>query len=223
VGGCERCGRLDSTLRGSTFTYTISVILMTFRRGAGGIYCSSCRKKEGLKYTLLSAVFGWWGFPWGPIYTLQAIGRNSSGGIQDRELNAQILQAVAAELMERGDQAAAITALEESLRLNDDGSARQALWSLKGELASESAPALEGSAVSLDSASRAPTVFVPGALVRTGHGSAQLYEHPESSGEPVATLNSETAVVTRTHAGWVELQVPGGSSGWVDAAAIELA
>jgi hypothetical protein len=65
--------------------------------------------------------------------------------------------------------------------------------------------------------------FGPGALVRTGNGSAQLYERPDSSGEPVATLNSETAVVTRVEPGWVELQVPGGSVGWVDAAAIELA
>lgn len=65
MGGCERCGRLDSSLRATSFIYTISVILMTFRRGAGGVYCGRCRKTEGFKWTLVSALFGWWGFPWG--------------------------------------------------------------------------------------------------------------------------------------------------------------
>ena len=31
-------------------------------------------------YTLGSAVAGWWGIPWGPIYTIQALYRNLRGG-----------------------------------------------------------------------------------------------------------------------------------------------
>jgi hypothetical protein len=46
MGGCAKCGRVDSTLRASTFVYVVSVIFVTFRRPAGaGIYCSRCRKK----------------------------------------------------------------------------------------------------------------------------------------------------------------------------------
>ena len=35
---------------------------------------------KGLPFTLLSLVAGWWGIPWGPIYTIQAIYNNSRGG-----------------------------------------------------------------------------------------------------------------------------------------------
>lgn len=220
MGGCERCGRLDSTLRATSFIYTISVILMTFRRGSGGVYCSSCRKKEGVKWTLVSAVMGWWGFPWGPIYTLQAIGRNSSGGYQDSELNGELLQAVAVELIERGDKPGAIEALEESLRLHDDGNARQFLWSLQGEEVSASE---EASTEGVATASPATPSFAPGALVRAIAASLDLYSQPDpdSSASPVGTLGGQTAVVTRAHRGWVELQVPGGTGGWVSERSVE--
>ncbi len=32
--------------------------------------------------TAVSLVFGWWGIPWGPVYTLQAIGSNVRGGLR---------------------------------------------------------------------------------------------------------------------------------------------
>lgn len=34
----------------------------------------------GLAYTLVTLVFGWWGLPWGPIYTLETLYRNTVGG-----------------------------------------------------------------------------------------------------------------------------------------------
>jgi hypothetical protein len=220
--GCERCGRLDSTLRGSSFLYTISVIFMTFRRGAGGVYCSSCRKKEGFKWTLVSAIFGWWGIPWGPIYTLQAIGRNSAGGYQDNSLNANLMKAVAGELMDRGEQRGAIDALETSLRLEDDPDARQALWSLQGELEGGHAePGAPATAATLEAV--APATFAPGVLVRSANGDAPMHAGPSGSFEQVGTLGSDTAIVTRAEAGWVELHVPGGKAGWIPASAIESA
>jgi hypothetical protein len=35
---------------------------------------------KGLPFTLVSLVAGWWGIPWGPIYTVQSIYNNSRGG-----------------------------------------------------------------------------------------------------------------------------------------------
>jgi len=32
--------------------------------------------------TALSLVFGWWGIPWGPVFTVQAISRNVRGGLR---------------------------------------------------------------------------------------------------------------------------------------------
>lgn len=31
-------------------------------------------------FTLVSLIFGWWGIPWGPIYTIQSIFSNLNGG-----------------------------------------------------------------------------------------------------------------------------------------------
>jgi hypothetical protein len=215
--GCEKCGRTDWTLRASTFLYTVSVLVMTFRRPAGeGIYCSSCRKKEAFKWTLVSAIFGWWGFPWGPVYTFQAIGRNVSGGYQSDGYNAELLKAVAAELVDEGDQQGAIWALETSLQMQDDPDARQALWSLHGEADTAGAdPAVlpPVSPASLDS-------FAPGALVCSANGDVPMHVAPESTAEHVGSLGGGTAVVTRSAGAWVELQIPGGKAGWVSASAI---
>jgi hypothetical protein len=35
---------------------------------------------KGLPFTLLSLVAGWWGIPWGPIYTIQVVYNNFKGG-----------------------------------------------------------------------------------------------------------------------------------------------
>jgi len=35
-------------------------------------------------YTLGALAFGWWGFPWGPIWTVQAVIKNLSGGYRCR-------------------------------------------------------------------------------------------------------------------------------------------
>ena len=35
---------------------------------------------QGLPFTLLSLLLGWWGIPWGPIYTIQSLWVNLKGG-----------------------------------------------------------------------------------------------------------------------------------------------
>ncbi|MBI4465760.1 MAG: hypothetical protein HY647_13735 [Acidobacteria bacterium] len=34
--------------------------------------------------TVISLIFGWWGIPWGPVYTFQAITSNLRGGVRRR-------------------------------------------------------------------------------------------------------------------------------------------
>ena len=64
------------------FTYTISLLVMTFRRPTAVHFI---RPGEGtfgkhLPYTLLSLLLGWWGIPWGFIYTPWTVIENLSGG-----------------------------------------------------------------------------------------------------------------------------------------------
>jgi hypothetical protein len=73
---------LDRGGRFVSFTWCVSLVLITFKRPSKVFFVRSGEGTLGrsLPYTLLSLVFGWWGFPWGPIYTLWAVVSNLGGG-----------------------------------------------------------------------------------------------------------------------------------------------
>jgi len=64
------------------FQYCISVIVLTFRRGSDIYFLKQGESAvvKGLPFTLLSLVAGWWGIPWGPIFTIQCVYNNLRGG-----------------------------------------------------------------------------------------------------------------------------------------------
>ena len=64
------------------FQYCVSVIVLTFRRPSDIYFVRQGENAlvKGLPFTLLSLVAGWWGIPWGPIYTIQSVYNNSRGG-----------------------------------------------------------------------------------------------------------------------------------------------
>ena len=75
----------------------ISVLVATTRfRSPRLVVGSDKSQTTAIIYTLTSLLFGWWGFPWGFIYTPQAIYRNLSGGY--RESIAELLPKVDAEV-----------------------------------------------------------------------------------------------------------------------------
>lgn len=49
-------------------------------------------KSKSWSFTLISFIFGWWGIPWGFIYTPQCIGINLKGGkVVTREVLREII------------------------------------------------------------------------------------------------------------------------------------
>jgi hypothetical protein len=64
------------------FSYTISIIIMTFRRGSDiyFIKADESTSKYSWSYSLLTFFFGWWGFPFGPIFSVMSFYRNFTGG-----------------------------------------------------------------------------------------------------------------------------------------------
>lgn len=64
------------------FEYCISVLVMTFKRSSEVHYIrpGESAVAKSLPYTLLSLCFGWWGFPFGLIYTPWALIVNLGGG-----------------------------------------------------------------------------------------------------------------------------------------------
>ncbi len=64
------------------YQYCISILIMTFRRGSDIYFIREGESAvgRGMGYTLLSLVAGWWGIPWGLIFTVGALANNLRGG-----------------------------------------------------------------------------------------------------------------------------------------------
>ncbi len=64
------------------FSYAISVIILTFKRSSEIYYIrpGESAVAKSMPYTVLTLVAGWWGIPFGPIFTVWALVVNLGGG-----------------------------------------------------------------------------------------------------------------------------------------------
>lgn len=92
---CSLCMKVSGQPRYVVYRHVISALLVTYRGGRQGIFCSDCGAKQAYKESLITWVLGWWGFPWGPIYSVQTIARNMLGGEQPPLVNFRILSSQA--------------------------------------------------------------------------------------------------------------------------------
>lgn len=78
----ELAHELDRGAKFVVYQYTVSVVFVTFTRGTNIYFVRSgdSRFVRGLPWTLLSLALGWWGFPFGLIFTPISVGRNLLGG-----------------------------------------------------------------------------------------------------------------------------------------------
>ncbi len=76
-----------------TYQYVISILIMTFQRSSDiyFIRAEESRLTRGLVFSLISLLFGWWGIPWGFIYTPMALFTNFRGG---KDVTAEVLAAL---------------------------------------------------------------------------------------------------------------------------------
>jgi hypothetical protein len=112
---CSVCGTVTAQPRYVVFRHVVSLLVTTIRTPVQGIYCSACARKAGLKATLVSATAGWWGFPWGPIYTIGEGFRNAFGGENIAASEEMLLWHNALAFASRGDGRVSF-ALAEKLR-----------------------------------------------------------------------------------------------------------
>jgi hypothetical protein len=76
------------------FELCISLLIVTWR-WASDIYLLHPRERglaRGLPYTLLTLFLGWWGLPWGLVYTPRALFANLTGGHDVTEEARTLLQ-----------------------------------------------------------------------------------------------------------------------------------
>jgi len=82
LGPAELIAEIDRGGRFVFFEYCISLMIFTLRRATPVTFLRSDESGwlRGLPYTLLSLVLGWWGVPWGIIYTPLCLATNLAGG-----------------------------------------------------------------------------------------------------------------------------------------------
>ena len=73
---CPRCGRAETPLNAGHVSRTISYLILTTYRDDVLVACPDCLAAEARNALLLTAFFGWWGFPWGPIRSVQSISKS---------------------------------------------------------------------------------------------------------------------------------------------------
>jgi hypothetical protein len=64
------------------YHYCVSIVVMTFRRSSDAYFIPAGENavSRGLPWTLLTLALGWWGIPWGPIFSVQSLIVNFKGG-----------------------------------------------------------------------------------------------------------------------------------------------
>lgn len=64
------------------YSYCVSLLVVTFRRSSDVYFIRENENAvvKGLPWTLLTLVIGWWGIPWGPIYTVSSVVLNLKEG-----------------------------------------------------------------------------------------------------------------------------------------------
>jgi hypothetical protein len=80
-GASYRGTKITGETELTRFLLAASVIILSFKIPSR--YYIAGRDNLGrtkAAYSLASLLFGWWGVPWGPIYTIQSLSTNLSGG-----------------------------------------------------------------------------------------------------------------------------------------------
>lgn len=78
------------------FQYCISIVIMTFKRGSDIYFVKAGESALGhsIGFSLLTLILGWWGIPWGPIYSIESLYINLTGG---KDVTQEVLNALNAE------------------------------------------------------------------------------------------------------------------------------
>lgn len=88
---CTQCHKVSAQPRVVVLNSVKSFGVMTLRKPLAGTFCSDCAHKLAIRASVTTWALGWWGIPWGPIYTVQALVSNMFGGDQPALENARML------------------------------------------------------------------------------------------------------------------------------------
>lgn len=116
---CSCCSKVTAQPRYVIYFEVKSFIFVTTRNTVQGIFCSECADKKVLKPTLITWALGWWGFPFGILFSLHAIVINLLGGQKPKEINRSILQYQAWYFAQQGKLNIADSIANDALEFSD--------------------------------------------------------------------------------------------------------
>lgn len=89
---CARCGAISAQPRFIIFFAVESFVSFSEKNQLEGIFCVKCASLLSLKASFATWLYGWWGhFPWGVLWSIQALFINFMGGIRPPHINAILL------------------------------------------------------------------------------------------------------------------------------------
>ena len=130
---CEKCKRVDSSLRISATWRVHSFINYSKKSPTIKVLCSRCRVKESLAASAYTFFLGWWSI-YGFFWTIEALFHNANGGEQPKENNAILLNALGYQLYRAGRPQEAYVALNAALKLKPDPHSEQLRDYLKQQI-----------------------------------------------------------------------------------------
>ncbi|MEI9407652.1 J domain-containing protein [Mesorhizobium salmacidum] len=116
---CSRCKQATAQPRYVVFRRVYSFILATIRTPVQGIFCASCARKEAFRSSLITMCTGWWGVPWGPIYTIGVILGNGFGGEYSKEAEERLTWYNCLAFLSRGNVDLAYSLAQMSRKASD--------------------------------------------------------------------------------------------------------
>ncbi len=131
---CFSCEKATAQPRYIIFYEVKSFIFTTTRNITQGIFCADCAQKKVMKPTLITWILGWWGFPFGIIYTIQALAINLVGGKKPKDINADILSYQAWYFAEQGKFDIANSLANDALKFSTKQKQKDNLNNFKNEI-----------------------------------------------------------------------------------------
>ena len=139
---CQVCGKQDETLRLVNYPYVFSLVIITLRRMFQGVYCSHHATKFFFLAGLITLTVGWFGIPFGIIFTPVTLYNLFLAEKRQRPANAKLLLEIAKTKQENGQTKEAAAFLQEALWLDSIETTTPEIQSISRSLLAESQPSI---------------------------------------------------------------------------------
>ena len=121
---CDECGKVTAQPRRLAFWRVTSFILATHRSPVQKIFCNKCAAAEEWRSTFWTGLLGWWGVPWGPVWSIGYGFKNAIGGAREVSTDEALIWQNAVAFAMRGQGELAV-GLANSVRKSDNAELAQ--------------------------------------------------------------------------------------------------